>query len=192
MKRYTICLCLTPLMTLAAGCVSDTKARLPLGSNVLLDTGEGDGVAGSAPSVRGLDRSNWGATTIRVPVDGTVHRATYTRTVLYDDSLARQKGLFPTAETALETEGDRGMGAAEIAAQPGWALIDAALIPIRVAMSPPWKPVQSPRVNYKRTRPGGWLTGGAAPTGPEATEAPVAPSQARPGAVEVEEVDPDA
>lgn len=189
MKRHTICLCLTPLTMLAAGCVSDTNARLPLGSNVLLDRGEGDGVEDSAVSVTGLDRSNWGATTIRVPVDGTVHRATYTRRVLYDDSLARQKGLFPTAETALETEGDRGMGAAEIAAQPGWALIDAALIPIRVAMSPPWKPVQSPRANYKRTRPGGWLTGGAAPAGTGAMEAP---EEARPAPVEVEEVDPDA
>ena len=183
-------------MMMAAGCVSDTNARLPLGSNVVLDTGEGDGVVASSVSVIGLDRSNWGATTIRVPVDGTVHRATYARTVLYDDSLARQKGLFPTAETALETEGSAGMGAAEIAAQPGWALIDAALIPIRVAMSPPWKPVQSPRVNYKRTRPGGWLTGGVAPAPAEgASETMEAPSEARPATsapIEVREVAPDA
>ena len=86
MTRHTRLLCLTPLalpLTLSAGgCVSDTNARLPLGSNVLIDSGEGGGVGNSAPSVVGLDRSSWGSTTVRVPVDGTVHRPTYTRTVL--------------------------------------------------------------------------------------------------------------
>ena len=164
--KRAIVLGLAPLALTLTGCVSDVNNRVVLGSNVAIDAGAGGGTSTSSPSLRGLDRSNWGSTTIRVPVDGTVHRATYVSRHLYDDSLARQKGLYPTSETAMELDGDRGMGAAEVAARPGWALLDVALMPVRIAMDPPWEPQQSPRRVYKRQRPGGWLTGGNASAQP--------------------------
>ncbi len=176
--------------TALAGCVSDHNARPTLGSNITLDSLEGGGTDGDPPSLRGLDRSNWGATSIRVPVDGTVHRPTYARTHLYDDSLARQKGLYPTSETALELDGSRWMGAAEIAAQPFHLIVDAGMLPLRVAMAPPWTRTQSPRAVYKRRPPGGWLTGGA-PVEVEAEAAPDAAGEPD-SRGEVRQVEPDA
>jgi len=170
------------------GCVSDHNARLELGSNVVIDrvSERSHGVDDDAPSVHGLDRSNWESISVRVPVDGTVHRPTYARTRLYDESLARQKGLYPTSETALELEGASGLAAAEIAAQPFHVFVGAALVPLRVAMDPPWERAQSPRTVYKRRAPGGWLTGGAAPVEPVGTLSD------EPAETAIEEVEPDA
>ncbi len=177
------------------GCVSDRNARPVLGSNVVIGGGVSRGVTGDAVSVRGLDRSNWGATDVRVPVDGTVHRPTYARARLYDETLARQKGLYPTSETALELEGSRWMSAAEIAAQPLRTLVDAAALPLLVAMDPPWNARQSPDAVYKRRAPGGWLTGGGAvPAGMDHEPAGTPPVTGGAPALEpvVEEVAPDA
>lgn len=159
-----IVLCLAPMALGACfgGCVSDLNNRNVLGSNVAIDGGPGAGVTASGANLHGLDRSNWDGTTIRVPVDGTAHRATYAGRRLYDNTLARQKGLYPTAESALELEGSWGLGAAEVAAQPGWAMLDVALLPVRIGMDPPWERRQSPARVYKRQPPGGWLTGGRA------------------------------
>lgn len=118
------------------------------------------------PSVHGLDRSNWGATTTVVPVDGTLHGPTYTRQRLYDRQPARRLGLYPTAQTALDLD-DPGSGllrGSEVAAQFPRALVEVGLMPIRAIVSPPWVRRQSPMYLYKRQPPGGWLTGGPGST----------------------------
>lgn len=185
-RKQAIVLGVAPMAFALTGCVSDVNSRVVLGSNVAIDGGAGGGASSSNASLHGLDRSNWGSTTIRVPVDGTVHRATYVSRHLYDDSLARQKGLYPTSETALELDGSRGMGAAEVAAQPGWALLDVALLPVRIAMDPPWEPQQSPRRVYKRQQPGGWLTGGSASAQPVEAAEQAAPSEPAEEAIETD------
>lgn len=93
-----------------------------------------------------LDRSHWKVRAVVMPVDGTSHRPTYATGPAYTHSTARQRGEFPTIETALEL-GDRESRWSEVfegLAWPFWAGADVALAPARMIAQPPWELTESP------------------------------------------------
>lgn len=99
----------------------------------------------AGPSLQGISRDNWTATTYLVPVDGTAHRPTYTRRVIGTNSAARQRREMPTADTALElTQGSGNDQALEALLQQGNAALDVVLLPIRLVWQPPWTTMWSP------------------------------------------------
>ena len=164
------------------GCVRDRNARETLGG--VLVTGSLDGAEGAVavgPSV-GMDRAAWPVVVFEVPVDGTVHGPTHGGWVRFTDATARQRGLFPTIETALELDGDVG----EPQALEGlWGPVAAGgeilWMPVGVVMGPPWAERQSPRGLYKRSRQGGWHSGVVESAGAPAAGALVEPAVEGPG-----------
>lgn len=81
-------------------------------------------------SVYGLDRSNWQPTTVLTALTPTEHGQTYRSTPLYQKSLARQRGDYPTTESVTDLMDDesRWLAAAEGMAQPGWVVFDGVLL----------------------------------------------------------------
>lgn len=138
-----------------SGCMRDGNSRLTLGYE-----GEGNGIVllqgvtegpvlaeAVAPSVVGLDRSHWEDRVLLVPNDGVFTYPHLTRLEpLYDDSTARSRGEFPTALSALETDGDLGAQVWEAFAWPGWVLMDLVLAIPRATDGP----VASPLEGYER------------------------------------------
>lgn len=175
--RTTPCLLLT-LIPLA-GCV-DQNARSVLGDSTPVESlAESPAVPSTftddPPSLTSLSRDHWPATEVLVPVDGVGHRPTYRGQPPYAlHRLPRQRGEFPTAETALDLDGhpSRVLGAenaTETVAAPLGAAVDAVLIPPRLIVEPQWTTQRSPAWSFQR-----W-PGPAARTLPAAAAAPVAP-----------------
>ena len=147
-------LVLPPLVALATltGCVEDNR-RLTLGDSVQLDT-FADIPAETAPTTPGavLDRSSWPRQEFLVPVDGTAARPTWrTHPESATDLTHRQRGEYPTAETAVLTE--------EPYAQEEWKdagrsavvnTVDLALIPGRWFIYPATAEAYSPIESYDR------------------------------------------
>lgn len=127
----------------------------------------------------GLDRSAWPGQVFLVPVDGSVHGPVWHGDVRFADTTARQNGLMPTAETALELDGGTGNAQAlEAVVAPFASLIDVALFPVRLFVDPPFANRQSPEWLYKRSQQGGWSSATIAPPPPPSAspepETPVA------------------
>ncbi|MBL8962644.1 MAG: hypothetical protein KF787_06440 [Phycisphaeraceae bacterium] len=155
-----------------AGCVSDND-RLTIGQEVKLEvfsTGPDD----TAPVAQGgslvpeenvwtvgrtpqsIDRSGWERTEFVVPVDGTGHRPTYTAWVMLKNSTARQRGDFPTAESALElTGGFTDEQFTESWTAPLVTFGSVFAIPFRLFIEPPWTVRRSPAMGYERWRGAG-------------------------------------
>ncbi len=104
--------------------------------------------AGDAPSLRAgtLDRGHWAVRAVLVPIDGTTHQPTYATGPAYTSGTARQRGEFPTIESALDlgTRESQWSEVFEGLAWPFWAGADVALMPVRMAMQPPWEDAVSP------------------------------------------------
>ncbi|MEO0483099.1 MAG: hypothetical protein AAF138_05705 [Planctomycetota bacterium] len=167
-------LVLPPLVALATltGCVEDNR-RLTLGDSVQLDT-FADIPAETAPTTPGavLDRSSWPRQEFLVPVDGTAARPTWrTHPESATDLTHRQRGEYPTAETAVLTE--------EPYAQQEWKdagrsavvnTVDLALMPGRWFIYPATDEAYSPIESYDRApwnqRPQMPVTGRPASAGP--------------------------
>lgn len=102
-----------------------------------------------APSVRtdSLSREHWGEYAYAVPVSGVTHYPTYATRLHYTDQFARQRGEFPTADSALDTSGkeSRLVQVAEAVVWPVWAATDVILFPVRAFTNPPWQAVTSPK-----------------------------------------------
>lgn len=176
MLRTASTLVLSASLAALAGCVSPANDRITDGRGPDLGGAKQEaftarsGAAGAAtptaqptdataPEIRGrsitsLDRSAWPTTTITLPVDGTAHRPTYQRNVIIATRTARQRGEYPTAESALElTAGSSDAQTAEAALQHARAVGDLVLLPLRIVGQPPWATRWSPDQGYARAWP---------------------------------------
>ena len=97
------------LAALAAGCAGPLNDQIGLTGAESLPALSAD-PARDAPSVEpsldGLDRSHWPTTVVTVPLGQVEHWPTYTRNIYLGDTTARQRGEFPSVDSALE--GDSG------------------------------------------------------------------------------------
>lgn len=137
--------------------------------------------ADDGPSLSSLDRSAWARTQVLVPVDGAYHQPTYRHDYREMLFTARQRGEFPTPETALELDGkpERAILGEEIAESGGGAIVaalDGISMPVQILLAPPTTTRRSPRWNYQR-----WPAPVTATTVPAATEpTSVQPDTAQP------------
>jgi hypothetical protein len=102
-----------------------------------------------SPSVLDVDRTNWGATELLVPVDGTWHRRELSTHLDFTNATARQRNEFPTAENALELWGDLDAQTQEGLLALPYSILDAILIVPRAFYQHPWI-TRSPNVPYER------------------------------------------
>lgn len=98
------------------------------------------------PSVSGLDRSSWASYTVVVEREPVRHYPIYRSDPAYTSALARQRGDFPTIETALDTTNPDALRqqAAEGVAFQLWAALDIPLMVPRFFIQPPMKLTTSP------------------------------------------------
>lgn len=138
--------------------MTDMNARSTIGAARTLPAIHGAGtLIADGPTTR-LDRTDWAPIEFRVPVDGTVHAPIWRTRAAFGDTPARQHGLFPTAETALDLGGHCGEQIGAGFVEPVRAVVDLAALPVRMFIEPVWSPVQSPSL-YKRWHSGEWLAG---------------------------------
>ncbi|MCK4872170.1 MAG: hypothetical protein KAS72_05560 [Phycisphaerales bacterium] len=106
----------------------------------------------AAVPLAGVDRSHWPIHTVRVLFDGTEHRPTYATTVDLASDTARNRGEYPTAESALglSGRGEFGLRLAEIPIAAGTVAFDLVIVPVRCVLSPPWTIQRSPQRAYER------------------------------------------
>jgi len=142
----------------AGGCTTDRNARLTVGAEAMPAVFAASApAAGDGPTTR-LDRADWEPVEYRVPVDGTVHPPLWRSHASFDESPARQHGLYPTAASVLDTAGDPGEAIAAGFIEPARAVLDLAAMPVRMILEPVWTKRQSPSM-YKRWHSGAWLAG---------------------------------
>lgn len=168
------------LAGLATGCTQFNE-RNTIGQstqiNPINQTGQAPAIdmTDDATSISSLDRSSWQKTQFLVPVDGAGHQPTGRhdyREVVFTN---RQKGIYPTAESAMDLDGKPqreilGEEIAETAGAPLVAMLDLISMPVRLVFDPPTRLKRSPSWNYER-----WPTH-AAPAPAAAPEAPAAES----------------
>ncbi len=90
-----------------------------------------------ATATTSLTRSNWQPVDFIVPVDGTVHGPLWRWDPRPPRDTARQKALYPTAETALELAGPLGPQAHEAFVAPFIAMGNAFAVPVLIFADPP-------------------------------------------------------
>jgi len=123
---------------LGAGCSTADNDRGWIGSDeltgsvrpdVLQNTGRRESpMAGDAPSLSGMSRSNWGSTTFLVPIDGVAANWTYARHRSWTGTTARQRGVYPDAINAVELSGDTLWAQrSEALLSPWWGVWDFVL-----------------------------------------------------------------
>ena len=107
-----------------------------------------------------LTRSNWQPVDFIVPVDGTIHGPLWRWDARAPGETARDKALYPTAETALELTGPIGPQVGEALMAPVVAFGNTLAMPVFVFRSPPGN-FMSPSVAtlYKRSPRGRAIAG---------------------------------
>lgn len=155
----------------ATGCATEENLRLTLGQiegdHVVLasvlppvpDAREGligstdhDHIPGDAPSMTGLDRSNFERVEFLVPIDQTYHHPDYSHPLTLTDNLARQRGEFPTPETVLDQNGSNATDdLAEMLLEPLWATAEFVWIFPSLIFDGPWEVTSSPQEIEGRT-----------------------------------------
>jgi hypothetical protein len=152
-------LILAGFLVAASGCISPQNDRITIGQSTRLEAFEtpqprtvtlAERVA--APSVTGIDRSGWQQTTLLVPVDGIYHHPTYGDRVRITDKTARQRGLYPTAVSALELyNGSEGQQQAEAVLNQLVGVGNVIILPFRMVLCQlPWWRRMSPEDAYAR------------------------------------------
>jgi len=145
---------------LLAGCV-DSNSRATVGESIVLPAMQPsapipDEYPQDGSSLTGLDRSNWTAMTFLVPVDGTHHRPTYADAFFIADVTRRQRGEYPTLESALDLDGSKygdcasQQRFAEGFLVPARAMLDAVAMPVRLVGEPQTWEYVSPKISYER------------------------------------------
>lgn len=169
---------------LAAGCVHRNE-RLTIGpvtgpqdGGVLLPALGGDPAqavptdasAPPPPAEPSLAVRSWPAVTVSAPVDGTWHRPLYGRPFFGAPATPRRAGDFPTIDDAMLTDPREGI-ISESMGGPLKAGADAALLPIRLVVVPPWKELRSPSIGAYDRQPRYTFSGGVfVPAAPPAAE----------------------
>lgn len=142
-----------------AGCISPENDRDTIGRGLKLEAFEAAKAPEQAvvpadlvaPSVVSIERDNWQATQILVPVDGTAHRPTYARREDATNKSRRQRELFPTASSALAlSAGSEGQQQREMLYNQIHALSDIVFLPFRMLWRAPWRVDASPEDAYSR------------------------------------------
>lgn len=103
-------------------------------------------------SVVALTRDNWETTTITVPNDRAEHQPIYTRSLFEDTGPARNRGQFPTAQSANElmarNSSDKQL--LEAAEAPFGAMADIVLFVPRALFLRPWQTTRTGTEPYRR------------------------------------------
>ena len=153
MPRHAAILPLAACTLALAACTSPENESLRFGRSDVLPAFQTKPhqLPPAGPSVTGLDRSDWAPVEYMVPVMGTAHQPTYAPDHYRLASLARQRGEYPTAESALELgHPDAGEEAWQAAKLHGWAFLDAVLVLPRAVLRPPCATDWSPSLDYAR------------------------------------------
>lgn len=141
--RTALAILTLPLLALA-GCVN-TNARTTVGDSVVLPAFTEAGVnprglpPTSAPSLEGMDRSNWSRQVFVVPVDGPEYRPLYATQLTQHNDTVRQRLEFPSPTSALElSRTSQGEQMGDAAASAGYAFWDLLAMVPRMCMTSPW------------------------------------------------------
>jgi len=144
---------LLPAALCLAGCMHAENDRLRLGACETLPVFQTQphALPPAGTSVSGLDRSEWAPVAFVVPVHGTAHQPTYAPSAFELADLPRQRGEFPTPESALDLgEPSLGTEVVQAARTHGLAALDALLLVPRLLLRPPTATDWSPRQSYER------------------------------------------
>jgi len=136
-----------------SGCAAINNSRLTVGNSAPASfTATSAIVESTEQSVTGLDRSQWQPMNITITSDGTQHRARLTTNgPRYVDDPARNRGIHPTAGTALDVKSHTGVLIAEAVAAPLHAALDVPLsLPRIVIAFLQGGVVASPAESYER------------------------------------------
>lgn len=107
--------------------------------------------ADDAPSLVSLDRANWDSRTLAQPVDYTLHRPHYRVPSSYPDKLPRERGEFPTPDSALDLAcRSENQQAWQALGAPLGAFVEGLSIPFRLIFEPQTGVWRSPDVAYQR------------------------------------------
>jgi hypothetical protein len=106
--------------------------------------------AHATPSITSHDRSNWGIQTVILPLKQVEHRPTYTSDIHFASNTPRERGEYPTAQTALDVPTPNLEQVAEGVVGPAYAGILVIWWPVEWIANnrPPWKIRRSPEDNY--------------------------------------------
>ncbi len=105
-----------------------------------------------------LDRADWSQRLVLVPIDGTTHRPNYSDRLEAANLIARDRGEFPTIDSAIDTsvQGSATQKIVEGVRGPFHSAVSLALMPIHMFQEPPFDPVSSPQTPKPRYNyPGG-------------------------------------
>lgn len=177
------------LLLLASGCTPFNE-RAAIGQGTEIDpinqTGQAPAITTTddPPSITSLDRSGWTKQTFLVPVDGAGHQPTGRHDYSEVKFTDRQKGIYPTAETALDLDGkpEHRILSEEITESVGGPIVgvyDVVTMPFRLIFDPPTRLRRSPGWDYERwpgtsTRPP--ASDAAVSMEPESPNGPAQPS----------------
>ncbi len=135
------------------GCMKAQNDRVALGNALVLPAFQANHpmTHDNTPGNASFDRSAWMPMEFSIPVHGVAHNPVYTEQANTLHTLARQRGEYPTAQTALELgEPDTPERVLQTARAHGMAGLDALLLVPRIIMRPPWETDWSPGWNYQR------------------------------------------
>lgn len=147
-----VCACVAAL-PFGSGCV-ESNHRLTVGDDIALPAFQAHTPgepAHDAPSLMSVTRTEWAPVVYNVPVDGVGHHPNYRTHWPSDRSLARARGTFPTATTALDL-GQSGSDSQihEALLAPANAVFDAAAIPVLLFAEPQTVEMRSSYRRYER------------------------------------------
>lgn len=169
---------------LLPGCIGQTH-DLRLGGVQEIETfaPPGEPLATSPLSDPSLAQRPWPEMTLLVPNDGIRNRPVYRTQYLFLNQNRRQRGEFPTPESALDLEtgayGEHLLDAFVI--HDAGSVVDGGILLPRLVMYPPWKRRGSPRIAYDRAPDPSLMV-------PRATDEPV-PTRLEPPGAETPEKD---
>lgn len=149
-------------LPLAGGCVQSNH-RMTIGDDIGLPAFQASvpgEPANDAPSLFSVTRAEWTPVVYHVPVDGVGHRPNYRTHWSSDDSLARARGEFPSATTALDL-GQSGSESQTVEAliAPVNAIFDLASVPVLLFVEPQTLEMRSPYRRYQRAPRGSIMPG---------------------------------
>ncbi len=148
-------------LALGAGCARVNNDRLTIGGETMpaiaalsspRDSGSEARWQASGPSLLAGARDHWEPTAIIVPIDATAHHPHYTTTHPTYSRSPRARGVYPTAESALDLGAPAGPQAWELVAASFHAAADVILFIPRAVVAPPCSPTTSPSEPFERFR----------------------------------------
>ena len=119
-----------------------------------------DRVRSDPPTLRGLSRDHWAKAYLPLPTDGLAHRPTYRFGLACNPAhdsnpdqpgFDRRMGYYPTALTALDTDGRGVWGETWYGLIEGfWGVGEAAWMPVAAVLDHPYTVRHSPSWSYER------------------------------------------